>query len=83
MSPAVAKEKPQRRMGKKEYRRHLRDMTNQGLINLPDGSWGSYTRSVGLNGGMKCWKAVYCGTNGKNSRNLLPAYGLNPKVHKK
>ena len=71
-----------RHLRKKAYRAYLREMTNQGLINLPDGSWGSYTRSASYNGGMSPWKAVYCGTNGKASRRLLPAYGLHPKVRK-
>lgn len=66
---------------KAKYAAHLRDMSGQGLINLPDGTWGSYSRSASLNGGMKCWRSVYLGTFPSASK-FLPAFGLNPKTGK-
>lgn len=64
---------------RKAYRKYLRDMTAQGLMNTADGSWCSHTRARSLNGGNKCWKAMYCGTH---PHAPLPAYDCLPKVRK-
>lgn len=64
---------------RKAYRAYLREMTSQGLMNDASGSWVGHGRARGLNGGNKCWKAVYCGTF---PHAQLPVYDLHPKVGK-
>lgn len=64
---------------RKAYKRYLRDMVAQGLANMPDGSWGGYTRVRSHNGGNKTWKALYCGTH---PHAPLPAFDCQAKVRK-
>ena len=64
---------------RKAYRAYLREMTAQGLTNDASGSFVGYIRTRGANGGLKCWKALYCGTF---PHAVLPVYDLHPKVAK-